>query len=194
MIAPGRGTVGDPRSAIRPLLLPGEAITWVGQPDVSAYAMRGAWYLIPFSLLWGGFAIFWEVTAIATAAPPLFAAWGVPFVAIGLYMIFGRLYVARREAQRTVYALTDRRIVIVTGAFRPTITEIDVSFMPITQLVEHGSGLGTITFGSGGGTFRPPPGWPTMGSYTRPAAFESVPNAKDVYRLIQDAKAARSIA
>ena len=44
------------RDEVGLLLLPGERILWRGRPDVWAYSMRGAWYLIPFSLLWGGFA------------------------------------------------------------------------------------------------------------------------------------------
>ena len=190
MVAPTASSETDPRSAIRRHLRAGEGILWVGQPNVSAYALRGAWYLLPFSLLWGGFAISWEVIAIARGAPILFAAWGIPFVVIGLYMIFGRLYVARREAQRTVYGVTDRRILILSGAFRQTFTEIAVNGMPVMQLEEQGSGLGTIIFSAGGGTYRAPPGWPTMGSYARTPMFESVPDANEVYRLIQDAKAA----
>ena len=59
-------------SPLRSLLRPGERVLWEGQPDVWAYSMRGAWYLIPFSLLWGGFAIFWEVMAITSEAPVFF--------------------------------------------------------------------------------------------------------------------------
>lgn len=62
----------------------------------------------PVFIVGGGFAISREVIAIARGVPILFAAWGIPFVVIGLYMIFGRLYVARREAHCTVYRVTGR--------------------------------------------------------------------------------------
>jgi hypothetical protein len=56
------------------------------------------WYVVPFSLLWGGFAIFWEagVTGYGGNSPrgggaPLFMQlWGIPFVVLGQYMIWGR--------------------------------------------------------------------------------------------------------
>jgi hypothetical protein len=163
---------------------------WQGKPDVWAFSMRGAWYLIPFSLLWGGFAIFWEVTVLSSGAGPFFALWGIPFVLIGLYLIFGRILVARREARRTYYAVTNRRVFILGGAFARRTIEIALTELPPTQLDQSGSGLGTITFGVPVAGFRPPPGWPTMGSYAPVPAFAAVPDAAKVYRIVLDAKTA----
>ena len=163
---------------------------WAGQPDVRTYALQGAWYLIPFSIMWGGFAIFWEVSVLLRGGPLLFALWGLPFVAMGLYLIFGRLLVARREAHRTVYVVTDQRVWLLTGPFRQNLTEIAIGELPVVQLEVRPSGVGRITFGSGGSFFRPPPGWPMGGMSGRPTAFESIPDASRVYRVIQDAKAA----
>lgn len=47
-------------AAIQPELVTGESILWTGQPDTSIVFHKDDLYLIPFSLLWGGFAIFWE--------------------------------------------------------------------------------------------------------------------------------------
>jgi hypothetical protein len=165
-------------------------VLWQGQPDVWAFSMRGAWYLIPFSLLWGGFAIFWEVGVLGSGAGPFFALWGVPFVVIGLYLIFGRIYVARREAARTHYAVTNQRVVILTGLFGRRAIEMALTDLPPSQLDGGETGLGTITFGATTGGFRSPPGWPTMGSYAPVPAFTSIRDAGRVYRIDQDAKAA----
>ena len=177
------------RGSIRDWLAPGERIIWEGGPDPKAYALRGAWYLIPFSLLWGGFAIFWEVTAIASGAPVFFDLWGIPFVVIGLYMIFGRLYVAFREARRTTYALTDRRILIISGAFRRSFTALELRTMPGASLEERDNGVGSITFGISSG-FRMPPGWPTMGArYSTVPTFSSIPEARRIFGLYERARA-----
>lgn len=186
----GAEPTGVADAFVRSRLQAGERLLWAGQPDVRAYALQGAWYLIPFSLLWGGFAIFWELMALTSGGSVLFALWGVPFVAAGLYLIFGRILVARREARRTVYGVTDRRVLLRTGAFRQTITELAIDEVPVVQLEEQSSGLGRISFSSSGRMFRPPPGWPMAGMYGQPTAFECIRDASRVYRIIQDAKAA----
>src|ERR1043165_3350143 len=53
-------------------LLPGERVYWTGAPDPDRMFNPADWLAIPFTLLWAGFAVFWEATAIATG-PPLFA-------------------------------------------------------------------------------------------------------------------------
>src|SRR6185436_15981596 len=44
-------------AALRTYLLPDERILWEGQPDVRSFMLRGWWFIVPFSILWGGFAI-----------------------------------------------------------------------------------------------------------------------------------------
>ena len=71
---------------------------WSGQPLRSVIFHSSDWYAIPFSLLWGGFAIFWEsgVTGHfgfgnSKEGFSLFMAlWGIPFIVIAQYIIWGR--------------------------------------------------------------------------------------------------------
>jgi hypothetical protein len=175
---------------VRPLLGPGERTIWRGQPDAADYSLRGAWLFIPLSILWCAFAIFWEATAVVGGAPLFFALWGLPFVAIGLYLVFGRIFVARREARRTYYAITEQRVIIVSGAFGRRMVMMALEDLPPAQFDQRARGLGTITFGAVPALMRLPPGWPTWGTYAQPPAFASIPDAARVYRLLQETKAA----
>ena len=66
-------------------LVPGEAVLWKGKPNDKKLLSAQDIFLIPFSIMWCGFAIFWEITAIASGAPFFFAVWGIPFVCVGLW-------------------------------------------------------------------------------------------------------------
>lgn len=179
----------SPDAIVRSRLDPGERVLWTGQPEARAYALTGAWFLIPFSVLWGGFAIFWEVSVIRSGAPIFFWLWGIPFILVGLYMIFGRIAVALREARKTVYAVTDRRVLIRTGAFSSTWTEMALDTLPSTTLSEGRAGLGTITFGPQP-PYAVPPGWPTIGMWTRGPRFVAIRDASRVLAVVRQAREA----
>ncbi len=85
--------------------------------------------MVPFSIMWGGFAVFWELGVLATGAPAFFDLWGLPFVALGLYLIFGRFIYKRRQKERTVYGVTDQRgIVLVDGR---SLSDAPLKYQPL---------------------------------------------------------------
>lgn len=105
----------DPTSAIRPYLRPGEKILWQGRPDPAVTFTGMDVFLVPFSIVWLGFTLFWEANALRPQAPLFFPIFGGAFVLIGLYFVFGRFLYKRRRKANTVYAVTDMRAISVIG-------------------------------------------------------------------------------
>jgi len=72
------------------LLIDGETVVWSGRPAQGLPFTSRDWLLIPFSLLWCGFTIFWETTVLSLPEAPLFMKlFGAAFVLIGLYFVRG---------------------------------------------------------------------------------------------------------
>jgi hypothetical protein len=144
------------RAQVQSLVRPGERLLWTGRSDPAVRFAQADVYLIPFSIAWCGFAIFWEVSVISSGGPPFFYAWGLMFVVLGLYFVAGRFVVKARRKRRTVYALTDRRAIINAGS-------------SLTDQVLPGSGISvtrrrrknhlTVMFGPSG------PSWPGSSMY-----------------------------
>jgi hypothetical protein len=58
---------------------------WRGRPDPKVTFHGSDAYLIPFSVLWAGFAFFWEWGVVHDDQSDWFLAlWGIPFVLIGV--------------------------------------------------------------------------------------------------------------
>ncbi len=143
--------------ALTPELQPGERALWSGRPGTERWFVPSDLFLIPFSLMWGGFAIFWEASALIAKTPSgsgrygiLFQLWGLPFVAIGLYMIFGRFIARRYFGRRTAYAITDRRALVLKPTWRGGrhLTSVWlVSAPPVSQRATR-RGNGTVLLGS----------------------------------------------
>jgi uncharacterized membrane protein len=128
-------------------LSPGEQIEWVGKPDPAKRFTRGDAFLIPFSIMWGGFALFWEAAAISSGSG--FAVlWGIPFVVIGLYMIFGRFIYKASRKRRTKYAVTNRRVMtIVRGRRGESVEATYLRSIPNISTTAAAGGRGSVEFG-----------------------------------------------
>ena len=103
-------------------------------------------FLVPFTLLWGGFAIFWNVMVWRGHAPVFFRFWGIPFLLIGMYLIAGRFFVKRNRKQRLEYALTKSRALISDS--RGGVQDVPLAHTQIEQSPSRdGRHLG-VTFGT----------------------------------------------
>jgi hypothetical protein len=105
-----------PRALVEAELRDGERLLWAGAPDPGVLFSRNDLFLIPFSLLWCGFAIFWEVSALRDDTNSwFFPVFGAFFVMMGLFLVAGRFLLKRLRKARTGYAVTDRRAFLVAG-------------------------------------------------------------------------------
>lgn len=137
--------VDDLRGRLAPHLLPDERLLWVGRPDPGKHLTRSDLYLVPFSLLWGGFAIFWEASVVtdgAGVAPTLF---GGPFVLVGLYLIIGRFFYKAHRKRRTVYGLTRDRALVAGGS--GSLSEQPLPGTPLEQRRSRDGRHTTVRFG-----------------------------------------------
>lgn len=75
---------------IRAQLLSGEQIIWEGRPFAGISFRTIDVFVAPFSLLWGDFALPWNIVVWATDAELSFKVFGLPFLIVGLYFIAGR--------------------------------------------------------------------------------------------------------
>lgn len=181
-------------------LLAGESLLWAGQPSRKViFHVRDA-FAIPFTLMWGGFAIFWELGVTGNlgtsfhAAPDFLALWGIPFVLIGQYMIWGRFFYTAWRKSRTHYAVTNKRVIVLNTAPRRKLTDRYFRNLESVSLTTRADGIGTIeftpaavrslerTFGSWGGT-----SWRSnqIDIDLSSTTFFDIPDVRVVYQLIQ---------
>lgn len=174
-------------------LLPGETLLWSGQPLQGWVLESSDWFLVPFSLAWGGFAIFWNAAVWLGGSPLFFKLFGLPFLFVGLFLIAGRFIVDRRNRARTHYAVTDQRLLISEGN-GAKIRSFPIDALPAFEMSEEGGGQGSIRFGPRpisaqmGMEARGFSGWP--GVVSAPEFFR-IDNVRQVYELILKTAEAR---
>lgn len=100
---------------LRPYLLEDEELLWCGRPYASV-SYRPPLAATVFMLFWFGFAVFWTVTA--SIGGGFFGLFGLPFLGFGGYALYSLLRGAKKKYANTVYAVTNRRAVILTEGKR----------------------------------------------------------------------------
>jgi len=164
-----------------------ETLIWTGKPKQGITFKSSDLFMIPFSLMWGGFAILWEYTVISTDAHFILKIWGIPFVLIGLYMIFGRFFFDSASRKNTIYGMTENRILIKSGVFKKSIKSLNIKTLNDITLIEKSNGSGTIFLGSENGFngIFSGSGW-SDSNEKMVHALEMIENVRKVYRQITD--------
>ena len=164
-----------------------EAIKWRGKPKGGLLLRIVDIFLIPFSLLWGGFAsvFFLEFLMIDGGETPVvfpFLSMGFFFFLIGQYFIYGRFIVDAIIRANTDYYVTTQRAIIVTKFLGDNISD-----MPLTSSLEisvSGRRRGTIKFGPGRGFIFMNPFVLWQGNM-HPFCFEQIKNVQEVYKVVR---------
>jgi hypothetical protein len=168
-----------------------ERVLWHGAPPSGLLLRREDVFLIPFSMLWFGFALFWQASVMGLigggtryAEPPTFVLIvGFFFVCIGLYFAFGRFAWDAYVRGGTRYALTNRRALIQTvGVFGQVESFALTPSSEITSSEDSG-GYGTITFGQ---TPRLARGHNLPGVISGAFMFERITNVREAMRVIRE--------
>ncbi len=101
-------------SFLEKILESGEKLVWTGKPEKGNLMTLTEMFLIPLSVLWLSFAVYWTVSVIQDGIYP-FAVFGFAFICAGMYFVFGRFILCNAVRKNTVYAITDRRIIMKRG-------------------------------------------------------------------------------
>jgi hypothetical protein len=185
----------DSLVAIQQELMSGESVVWTGRPKTNVVFHSEDTLLIPFSLMWGGFAVFWEMVAAGIwhpgtfrASPSWFVLWGIPFVVVGQYLIWGRFVYAAWKKKRTYYAVTNRRVIVVQDGWKRRTASAFVDTLPALTK-EGGSGkCGTLRFAQSEPVFSRGRGWQVWDAMAigNVPVFVDVEDVDSVYRLVSE--------
>jgi hypothetical protein len=184
----------DATRAITPELSPGEMILWAGKPHPGIRFHKEDFFLIPFSLVWGGFTIFWTLMVLgferpdsAPRAPAFFVFVGVCFVAIGQYFIWGRFVFADWRKKRTFYAVTNRRVIAVQCGFQRRTASAFLDTLPALELEQGRGRTGSLRFKEAEPMFyrMGTTGWDSVALGATPA-FIDILEARELHQFILD--------
>jgi len=181
----------DVEQILRRELEPGEQLLWSGRPGQGLRIRRADLYAIPFSLMWAGFAVFWETAVIRERAPLFMRLWGIPFLLVGAYIVIGRFLADAWSRRNTLYAVTDTRIFIVSGIVSTRTTSHPLIALPAVTLSERRNGDGDVVLAASDMGHVASGGVVSRGSSV-PPALEFLSDARHVYQIVRDAQRRRT--
>ena len=129
-----------------PPLLPEEKLQWEGRPAPRCYTFR-QWRHALFGLFLTTVCSVWLWLGVQQAAEqgwPWLVWVPLPFLGYALWLAFGQLLVARLEWAKVAYAVTDRRIIVQYGLFKPCLTALELERLTWFRLQPLGTELGTL--------------------------------------------------
>jgi len=168
-----------------------EEVLWRGKPVKKAFILPGL-ASIPFGLIFLAFSIFWMWGATSAGAPAFFTLFGLPFILMGFAITFGPSIWQLMRYRNTEYMITNKRIIIQTGAIGldtrfiefEKIQEVYVQIGIIDKLFNTGT-LYPMTAGFSG--FVPSTGYEYGGRHGYRPSLAALKEPYGVQKLLQEA-------
>lgn len=127
-------------------LNPGETIEWCGKPYQGFYIQNDELLAYPFLLLWGIIIIFLSSMLVKLGF------FGIILMCLAilsfLCLVFSQSVFRFFQQKKTVYAITNHRIIIQSGIVNLNIKSIFLADLKEINLCVKKSGRGTIRFGA----------------------------------------------
>jgi hypothetical protein len=167
-----------------------EKTLWHGSPPSGIMFRKSDWFLVPFSFLWFGFALFWEAGVLGLfsdtpgRAPVLFPLFGLIFVCVGFYIAIGRFFWDALVRAQTLYALTNKRAIIFTRFPSRSFRSIGVNAATEVSTAERSDGSGDVIFGARTALASGFRGWPGTGAGGE-FVFEQIRDARGLLRIVR---------
>lgn len=145
---PDEAAADDLRALLERQLAPGEQLLWWGRPLKFHGPQRGMQRM--FAVVFLIFACFWELQALQALFVGglfglIFPLFGIPFILVGLKMLFPGIGAARR-LQQTVYGITTRRAIEVSGG---RVTAWDLDAVTSVEKFYYKDGTGDLLLSNG---------------------------------------------
>jgi hypothetical protein len=143
------GVNPDKQTFLQNEMLMDEKILWSGQPKQGFIFTGGDIFTIFIGLFWLGATSPFAYFAIQSFE--LFTMlFTLPFVLIGLYLVFGNIIYKNYQKNRTYYAVTNQRILIQLNLFNKKVKSKLISQIPVLNKTVNKDGSGTIQFDNTG--------------------------------------------
>lgn len=174
----------DPRAEIIEQIQGDERLLWADKPATGIKFRSTDIFIFIFSVLWLSFSLFW--TYMAMDASIFFAMFGIPFILVGIHLLFGRFIFDALSRKNTVYGLTNKRIIQKSGLFKVHYKSVFLDSLPSLSYTEKPNGSGDINFGHTLGSFKNSKD-SNRGDFPL-VRIEFIPNVRSVHNKIADAK------
>jgi len=114
--------------------------------------------------------------------------WGIPFVLVGQYVIWGRFVYAAWLKQCTHYAVTNRRVIVVQNGWQRQVVSAYIDSLPYIAKENASTGVGTLRFSQPQSMWGRNRGWGVWNSLSvgDTPTFTDIENLDSVYRLVSD--------
>lgn len=176
----------DEYSFINPYVSADEYILWKGKPEKGHYFTQADIFLVPFSIFWNVMVLKFLISAVIDGVPFFAYIFLIPFIMGGFFFLFGRFLAVSYINKRTLYVITNKKII---RRRRNKIDVIESINMPVMRVRVNKNGSGTIRFGdefyyTKSGNIRGGYSGDPWGIGSKLLSLDNVPNVAQVQKII----------